>query len=227
MNPSHLFFDLDGTVTDPREGIVRSISHALTAMNRMAPSPETLSRFIGPPLAKTFESLLATTDQSVIRAAIDAYRERFSTIGILENRIYPEIPATLKSLGDVGFTLYLVTSKPAVYAERIVEHFSLAGHFARIYGPALGDLNGTKVVLVRRALAAERLDPTAVAVIGDRGDDLVGARENGVRFVAVTWGYGSHNELEGADFIVNSPMELKSPLTLREGSAWNSAPRGA
>jgi len=207
-NPSNLFFDLDGTITDPREGIVRSISHALTVMNCSVPSHDSLARFIGPPLAKTFETLLATKDQSVIRTAIDAYRERFAAIGIFENRIYPEIPPALDTLEDLGFTLFIVTSKPAPYAERIVEHFSLSRHFARIYGPALNDLSATKSLLVRRALAAEGLDPTTVAVIGDRADDLAGARENGVRFVAVTWGYGLCGELEGADATVDSPSEL-------------------
>ena len=79
---SNVFLDLDGTVTDPREGIVRSISHALTVMERPSLSDESSARFIGPPLAKTFESLLGTADQAVIRAAIDAHRERFAPVAI-------------------------------------------------------------------------------------------------------------------------------------------------
>jgi phosphoglycolate phosphatase len=212
MKPSHLFFDLDGTVTDPREGITRSISHALSTLNRPVPALESLAGFIGPPLAQTFRTLLATTDDALIRSAVHAYRERFASTGIFENRVYPGIPTALEALASRGFQLYLVTSKPAVYAQRIVEHFALAKYFATIYGPALRDLNGDKVRFVRRALEAERLDPTTVAVIGDRKEDMVGARQNGVSSVGVTWGYGSREELEGADHIVNSPSELVSWL---------------
>lgn len=212
MTPSHLFLDLDGTVTDPRDGIVRSISHALTQLNRAVPTPESLERFIGPPLAKVFESLLATTDQAMIRSAIEAYRERFAAVGIFENRVYSEIPSALDRLTHRGFVLCLVTSKPAVFAERIVEHFGLARHFARIYGPALDDLDEDKVSLIRRTLTTEQLDPSVVAVIGDRREDVIGARDNRARSIAVTWGYGSREELANADEIVDSPAELVSLL---------------
>src|SRR5882672_28539 len=111
MKPFHLFLDLDGTVTDSREGIIRSISHALVVLNRPAPALESLTRFIGPPLAQTFRTLLATTDEALIRSAVDAYRVRFASVGIFENRVYPEIPATLNDLANQGFQLYLVTSK--------------------------------------------------------------------------------------------------------------------
>lgn len=148
----------------------------------------------------------------MIRAAIEAYRERFATVGIFENRVYPAIPAALAALRSLEFTRYLVTSKPTVYAERIANHFGLDGYFARVYGPRLDDMDGTKTVLIGHALTAEGLDAASVTVVGDRRDDLIGVRANGTRFVGVTWGYGWQDELECAEYIVDSPSDLVSLL---------------
>lgn len=208
MRPTHLFLDLDGTLTDPREGIVRSIAHALAAMGRPVPAPESLTQFIGPPLGSVFQTLLATDDPHVIRTAVAAYRERFASIGILENRVYQGISEALEALANMGLVLYVVTSKPKVYAERIVEHFGLMKHFTAIYGPTLDDLGGDKTTLIRTALDGEALEPRTVAMVGDRRDDVSGAKANGVQAVAVTWGFGNLEELEGADHLVHSPPEL-------------------
>ena len=215
MNPpSQLFLDLDGTITDPRDGIVRSISHALAALNRPIPAESSLERFIGPPLARVFETLLDSTDPALVGSSIEAYRERFSTVGIFENRVYPEIPAALAALTRRGFSLLLVTSKPAVFARRILDHFELAPYFTGVYGPGLEERKYTKGTLVSRALAAGAIAPAAAVMIGDRKDDIEGARENGVSSIGVTWGYGSREELElaGADRIVDSVPELLSML---------------
>jgi len=207
---SHLFLDLDGTVTDPRDGIVRCISHALATLKRPTPADHTLERFIGPPLPRVFETLLGTTDEVLVSAAIKAYRDRFSSIGLLENRVYPEIPSALSVLTGRGVTLYLVTSKPTVFARRILDHFGLSTYFTRIYGPDLDDMKYSKASLVGRALATERLAPGAVTMIGDRREDIEGAKANRVRSIGVTWGYGSREELEaaGADHVVSSVPEL-------------------
>jgi phosphoglycolate phosphatase len=163
---------------------------------------------------RRFEALLGTTDDAVVRSAIDAYRDRFTSTGILENRVYPEVPAALAELTERGFMLYLLTSKPHVFATRIVDHFRLSAYFARIYGPELGDLDGTKISLLRRALMREKLELRTAVVVGDRREDVVAARENGVRSVGVTWGYGSREELEGAgaEEIVDSVSDLVSTL---------------
>ena len=213
---SHVFFDLDGTLTDPRDGIVRCIAHALATLDRPVPSERALERFIGPPLARTFEILLDTTDGALVRSAIDAYRARFTATGILENRVYPEIPGALALLASRGVTLCVVTSKPTVFARRILDHFGLSAYFAAVYGPDLDDTSYTKSTLVGRALATERLAPDAAVMIGDRAEDVEGARTNGVRSIGVTWGYGSRAELEaaGADAIVCSVPELLSSVEL-------------
>jgi phosphoglycolate phosphatase len=208
--PTHLLLDLDGTLTDPRDGFVRCISHALAKLGRPAPAASDLEQYIGPPLAGTFRTLLDSPEERLIELAVAAYQERFSSTGIFENRVYPDIPSALPLLTSRGFTLCVVTSKPAVFAQRIVEHFGLAPHFARIYGPDLGDLSGTKSPLIRHALATERLVPADAVMIGDRRDDVAAAKANEVRSIGVTWGYGSRAELElaGADHIVDSVAEL-------------------
>jgi phosphoglycolate phosphatase len=208
MRPPHLFLDLDGTLTDPRNGIVGSITHALSVLGRPVPTAESLLQFIGPPLGRVFQTMLGTEDPDIIRAAVTAYREHFTSVGILENRPYPQIPESLNSLRGLGYVLYVVTSKPRVYAVRIVEHFDLAKHFTSVYGPALDDLNGEKATLIRTALTNEGIDSSAATMVGDRGEDVRGARENGVGAIGVTWGFGTPEELKDADRIVHSPSEL-------------------
>jgi len=207
---SHLFLDLDGTVTDSREGIVRCLSHALQTLEKPIPADGALQGCIGSPLARVFETLLGTTDEGIVRAAIAIYRERFSSIGILENRVYPDIPSALSVLVDHGFTLCLVTSKPTVFARRILDHFGLSRYFMQIYGPDLDDTMHSKATLIRRALETERLAPGTALMIGDRRDDIEGAAANGMRAIGVAWGYGSREELEGAgaDHVVGTVPEL-------------------
>ena len=217
MTKPHLFLDLDGTLTDPREGIVRCLAHALNSLNRPAPAAHELERFIGPPLGETFQILLRTTDDALVRSAIAAYRERFRSIGVFENRVYPDIPPALALLAQRGFTLSLLTSKARVFASQIVEHFGLSAYFVSVYGPELDDLTSTKVALLRHALANEQLDARAVVVVGDRKEDVTAGRQNGAISVGVTWGYGSREELEtaGADHIVGSVADLVSWLETR------------
>jgi phosphoglycolate phosphatase len=209
-----IFFDLDGTLTDPRDGIVGCIRHAMSALGRDLPESENLDGFIGPPLFRTFGTLLEPTDSETIERAIAAYRERFATVGILENRVYAGIPEALATLVRAGHRLHVVTAKPAPYANRILRHFELANYFASVVGPSLDDRDIRKTFLVRDALAASGADPSTVTMVGDRGEDVSGARENGVRAIAVAWGYGSRAELEAArpDRLVDSVIELLGVL---------------
>ncbi len=206
----NLLFDLDGTLTDPREGIVRCIQHALVTLGYPSPDASALERFIGPPLAESFRVLLGTSDEAQIRAAIAAYRVRFSEQGIFENRLYPDVPRGLSSLRALAHNLWVVTSKPGVYARRIVEHFGLSPHFHAVYGSELSGERANKVELIRYVLEQENLSRQDVLVIGDREHDVLGAQANGLGSVAVTWGYGSTAELESAkpDTIVRSMAEL-------------------
>jgi phosphoglycolate phosphatase len=202
-----LIFDLDGTLTDPRLGIIRCLLHALAESGVDAPAGD-LTRFIGPPLLDTLTTLTGSVERG--EAALAAYRREYAAGGLLENELYPGIEAALELIAGRAPALFVATSKPRVFAERIVAHFGLDAHFASVYGPELTGERSNKADLLRHVLDRERLRPADVVMIGDREHDVIAARANGVRSIGVTWGFGSREELEraGAHVIVDSPEEL-------------------
>jgi phosphoglycolate phosphatase len=204
-----LMFDLDGTLTDSRVGVTRCIQHALAEAGVVAPPAEELTRYVGPPLAGSFETLLGTSDAQQVEEAIAAYRRRFEHVGIFENSLYPDIAEMLAVFEAASHELCVVTAKPRVYALRILEHFGIARLFRGVHGPELGARHYTKESLIREARASASTLAEA-AMVGDRAEDIRGAKSNGVGSVAVTWGYGNREELEGAqpDRIVASCSEL-------------------
>jgi phosphoglycolate phosphatase len=206
----HLLFDLDGTLTDSREGVVRCMQHALEHLGRRSPPPADLATFIGPPLAGTFATLLGTADPALVEEAIAAYRARFERVGIFENAVYPGIRDALAELAAAGHDLYVVTVKPRRYARQILEHVELAGVFTAVHGPELGHREHTKRALIRELCTDARVPARRAVMIGDRAEDIVGAKENGLASIGVTWGYGSRAELEAAqpDVLVGSSAEL-------------------
>ena len=135
MRFKNLFFDLDGTLTHPHEGITRCIQHALKAAGVDPPAATELLRFVGPPLRDSFALLLATTDDARLDQALSAYRARFETIGIFENSLCPGIPVALERLAGAGLQLSVVTAKPTVFARRVLAHFGLGAFFDGVYGP--------------------------------------------------------------------------------------------
>ena len=205
-----VFFDLDGTLTDPKPGITGCIRHALSGLGRVAPAVDDLLWCIGPPLSRTFATLLETTDDALVARAMTLYRERFGTIGLFENALYPGIPEALGAVRAAGCATYVMTSKPHVYATRIVEHFGLAPLFDRVYGSELDGTRVDKTDLIAYALAQERLDPARVVMIGDLEHDAIGARRCGLRVIGVTYGYGTETELRahGAELIAGSPAAI-------------------
>lgn len=205
-----VLLDLDGTLTDPRPGIVRCIRYALDRLGRPCPPDDALAAYIGPPLRGTFGALLATSETALIERAMALYRERFSEVGLYENEVYAEIPAVLDELGRAGRRLFVVTSKPAVFAERIVRHFALDHHFAGVWGPDLDGRLDDKGELLAHLLATEAFAAGAVVMVGDRRADVAAARANGVRSIGVLWGYGSRDELvaAGADAVCAAPVDL-------------------
>lgn len=205
----HVLFDLDGTLTDSGGGITRCVQHALTALGRPAPPASDLAWCVGPPLRDSLAQLLRTTQASLIDQALALYRERFTSVGMFENAVYPQVREGLAQLGEAGYPLSVVTSKPHVYARRILAHFDLLQMFEAVHGSELSGERSDKVSLVRHALDTERRDGRA-CVVGDRRHDVEGAHANGLPAIGVLWGYGSRAELEaaGADALVASMPEL-------------------
>ncbi len=203
---THVYFDLDGTLSDPYEGISKCILYALDELGFPHPSDEYLLSCIGPPLYDTFPEMVG--DELTLRA-IDLYRERFNDVGWCENKPYDGICDALAKISSHGHTMFVATSKPWKAAERIVEHFEMRQYFQEVYGCELDGTRSNKVELLR--FARDR-NPVAgsVTMIGDRKHDLIGAIANDMRPVGVSYGYGSVEELQGAGAvsIAASPAEL-------------------
>jgi phosphoglycolate phosphatase len=211
---TNVLFDLDGTLTDPAEGIVRCIQHSLDKLQITCPPAEELSRYIGPPLREVFVSICNSQDKAFIEQAITVFRERFSTVGLFENSPYPDVPYMLECLNSHSYRLFVATSKPQVFAERILQHFSLADHFEQIHGNDLEGRLDDKAELVRELLVNRGLDPKETIMVGDRKHDCIAAKTNGLVSVGVTYGYGSSDELidAGVDYLCHSPGEIVSFL---------------
>jgi phosphoglycolate phosphatase len=200
-----IFFDLDGTLTDPKIGITRSIRHALIKLDRAAPPEDELTWCIGPPLRASFQTMLGRDD--LADRAVSLYRERFADIGIFENSVYPGVTDILSVLAASGRRLFVATSKPAIYAERIIDHFDLRGYFERVFGSELDGTRADKTELLDYALKATGVDPQRAAMIGDRRHDMIGARNNRMTAIGVLYGYGSEAELvdAGAHHVCATP----------------------
>ncbi|WP_291865415.1 HAD family hydrolase [Bradyrhizobium sp.] len=203
-----IFFDLDGTLTDPKPGITRSIQYALGKLDRAVPPEDELTWCIGPPLRASLKKLVGT-DELADRALL-LYRERFGDIGLFENEVYPGIEHILSTLARSGRRLFVATSKANIYAERIIDHFKLRVYFERVFGAELDGTRSDKTDLLRHALLSAGVDPSLAIMIGDRSFDMEGARNNGMTAVGVLYGYGSEAELReaGAHHVSATPRGL-------------------
>ena len=194
-----ILFDLDGTLTDPQVGITRSVQYALKHMGIMEPDLEKLIYFIGPPLAASFTECYGM-DETQARQAVGYYREYFSQTGIFENAVYPGIGELLAKLRQAGRTLAVATSKPGVFANRILEHFELSGYFHFVAGSNLDGTMVEKTEVIAYALQhLPAVDSREVVMIGDRKHDVIGAKKNGIASIAVGYGYGAMDELHAAE----------------------------
>ena len=206
----YLFFDLDGTLTDPALGITNSFKYALKYFGLEIPSYETLCSFIGPPLPDTFKNLLGFSDEKVAEG-VKKYREYFSTKGLLENSVYPGIPKLLESLKQAGKKLVVATSKPEEYSVKIIEHFGLSKYFENVCGSLMNETRSKKDEVIEYAIERNAIkDRSKILMIGDRKHDILGAKKAGIKSCGVLFGYGSREELEtaGADFIAENVSRL-------------------
>jgi phosphoglycolate phosphatase len=216
-----ILFDLDGTLTDPREGITRSIAHALERMGRQPPPLDELTFAIGPPLRHSLATLLGSDEPAAVERALAHYRERFADVGLFENTPYESIAHVLQALAARGHRLFVATSKPQVYAERIVRHFAFHGQFDAIHGCELDGTREDKRDLLEHLLATHGLRGGDCVMVGDRGVDMRAARHHGARGFGALWGYGSRSELEshGAHLCCDGPMDLLDAISEDSGTA--------
>ena len=154
-----IFFDLDGTLTDPKPGITRSIQYALQKLDRPVPSQDELTWCIGPPLRASFVTMLGGEERADL--AVSLYRERFGDIGLFENSLYPDIADTLAALKQSHYRLFVATSKPHVFADRIIDHFGLRHYFEHVFGAELDGTRADKSDLLAYALEKAAVDPRA------------------------------------------------------------------
>jgi phosphoglycolate phosphatase len=211
----YLIFDLDGTVTDSKAGIVRSVNHALKSCG----FPEVkqgrdLSWFVGPPLREGFKELMGTSDKSLIEKLVAIYRERYATIGLYESALYPGIAELLNDLFDREKVLILATSKPTAYARKILENFELDRLFDEIIGCELDGNRSSKEELVKSIIDVHGGPTSGYVMIGDREDDIVGARRNNVDSIGVLYGYGTTSEVTESNptLVAKSVEDLRAIL---------------
>jgi phosphoglycolate phosphatase len=216
-----ILFDLDGTLTDAREGIERCFRYALRSVGVTVPSDSDLTRFIGPPLRESLSQLLGDPGEERIDEALRCFRERFEAKGMYENKVYPGIVEMLNQIAGMRWRAYVVTSKAAVFARRIVSHFQLMNFFTGVYGSELDGRLAKKGELIRHVMDEECIPAGQAIVVGDRSEDVRGARVNGLDSIGVTYGYGSRRELEsaGATWICDSPASVLEVLRTRFGDS--------
>lgn len=209
MNYEYILFDLDGTLTDPKIGITKSIAYALKFFDISIENLDSLCKYIGPPLVDSFMDFGFSKEKAL--EAVDKYREYFKDYGIFENEVYEGVAELLQKLKERKKKIMLATSKPEVFAKQILEHFGLLQYFDFVGGSEFNGDRAEKSEVIQYVLKEGKVTDKAKAVmIGDRKYDILGAKEVGIDSIGVLNGYGDQEELiaAGADAIVSSVCEL-------------------
>lgn len=213
----YILFDLDGTLTDPKIGITTCVQYALHKMGIEEPDLDRLEPFIGPPLMDSFREFYGMSEEESLRA-VEYYRERFSTVGLFENEVYPGIPELLERLKEDGRKLAIASSKPTVFVKRILDHFSICRYFDVIVGSELDGTRCRKEEVVEEALRQlvtdDMTEKKMVVMVGDRRFDIEGAKACHISSIGVNYGYAAEGELSeaGADYVVENVEELTAVL---------------
>lgn len=210
----YIFFDLDGTLTNSGEGIIKSLEYAFDELELQHPDNETIMKFIGPPLTVSFHEFMHYDDETTEKA-IEKYRERYNKKGIFENHPYEGIPELLDELKAKGYRLAVATTKPEYMAKRVTDHYDLTKYFETVSG-AIGE-NDTKEAVIRKAcerMDIEESDFGSILMIGDRKFDIIGAHACGIKCCGVKYGFAPEGEFQeyGADYIVGDVEDLKNFL---------------
>ena len=207
-----ILVDLDGTLVDPKPGLIGSIQYALQQLGEPVPHADELLWMIGPPFRVSFPKLLGRNDRT--EEAIAHYRRRYFDGGMYDAIVYQGIIEALDALAASGCRLFVATAKPHFYAKPILEHFDLARRFIAIHGPELDGTRDHKSDLIAHMIAEHRIRPETALMIGDREHDVIAAKRNGMRAIGVTWGYGSIDELTaaGASALCEAPLSLAAAV---------------
>jgi phosphoglycolate phosphatase len=209
------FFDLDGTLADSREGILKCLRFSLDKLECPCSADPDLQHYIGVPLRNIYKELLNTADRDLIEKAVSLYRERYEPTGIFEQFIYPGIPALLEALQKASITAYVVTAKARVSAQIIIKHYQLDRWFQGVYGPGLDGRLDSKSELVRFALQELKINPGETVMVGDKKEDILAGKANDLKTIWATYGFGSESELIGLtpDYICHTPEEIRKVIT--------------
>ena len=208
----YILFDLDGTIIDPKEGITKSVAYALNKFEIKVDNLNELCKFIGPPLKDSFIEYYNFSEDEAEKA-IKYYREYFADRGIYENKLYKGFEDILISLKENNKVLIVATSKPTIFATKILENFNLSKYFTFVSGSNFDGSRVRKSEVIQYALERNNIkDLSEVVMIGDRKHDIYGAKEVGLDSIGVLYGYGDYEELynSGANYIVNSVEELRA-----------------
>ena len=206
----NILFDLDGTLSDPSVGITTSVAYALDKYGIKVEDKRKLTCFIGPPLHESFQVYYGFSVEESFKA-VEKFREYFSVKGLFENEVFPGVPEMLGKLKENGAKLVIATSKPEVFAKRIIEHFSLTGYFDAVCGANLDGSRTKKDEVIRYALETAGInDLSKTIMIGDRKHDIEGAHKVGIKAIGVTYGFGSREELTecSADYIAEDTGDI-------------------
>lgn len=210
MHINDVLFDLDGTLTDPGEGITNSVIFSLEKFGITVSNRAELYKFIGPPLLYSYKEYYGFSESDA-KLAIKYYREYFSEKGIFENRVYDGITDMLGKLRGNNIRLSVATSKPEPFALKILEHFGLTEYFSLVAGATMDETRSEKHEVIEYALRGLHIEDKACCImVGDRKHDILGAKKNGLKSVGVLYGYGSRGELEtaGADMLAETPLDI-------------------
>lgn len=206
----YILMDLDGTLTNSMPGITKSVQYALKAFNITENNMDILKKYIGPPLRASFQEYHGLTTEEA-EAAVAKYREYYAVTGIFENEVYEGMEVLLAKLKASGKILIVATSKPEVFAKKILEHFKLDQYFTDVCGATMDNLRGTKEEVIRYALDRNHImDYSDAVMVGDRKHDIEGAKSTGVASIGVLYGFGTREELEkaGADRIADTVEDI-------------------
>jgi phosphoglycolate phosphatase len=209
-----ILFDLDGTLTNPLEGITKSALYALDKMKIDAGDMALFNRFIGPPLHSSFQDYYSLSAEDASRA-VAFYREYYAVRGMYENEVYAGIPELLAALQQEGKKLFIATTKATFFAEKVLQHFQLNGYFSMIAGSNLDGTRSAKAEIIQCILdTLPGVAKETVVMVGDRMFDIDGARANGIDSIGVTYGFGTGEELAAArpDYLASSVAQLKMLL---------------